>query len=170
MIRNREPAPLRETREATKEDAAAVANLFRTTFAATYPHFAKLHASEEDLAHFQKVLQSNHTVVVDKDGEIAGFCAFTPGWVNYLYVLPKYQGSGIGSRLLNEAKSENAALQLWTFQENQKARNFYERHGFKLVEETDGAGNEEKQPDVRYVWERVPKTAKEFRLSVWAIA
>jgi len=154
MIRNREPALLRETHEATKEDVAAMANLFRTTFAATYPHFAKLHAPEEDLAHFQKVLQSNHTVIVEKDGEIAGFCAFTPGWVNYLYVLPKYQGSGIGSRLLNEAKSENAVLQLWTFQENQKARNFYERHGFKLVEETDGAGNEEKQPDVRYVWER----------------
>ncbi|MGA6971241.1 MAG: GNAT family N-acetyltransferase [Candidatus Binatus sp.] len=155
MICNREPAPLRETRDAIREDAAAVTHLFRTTFAATYAYFANLHTPEEDLAHFQKVLQSNHTVVVEKDGEIAGFCAFTPGWVNYLYVLPKYQGSGIGSRLLHQAKSENAELQLWTFQQNQKARNFYERHGFKPVEETDGAGNEEKQPDVRYVWKRI---------------
>ncbi len=36
MICNREPAPLRETRDAIREDAAAVTHLFRTTFAATY--------------------------------------------------------------------------------------------------------------------------------------
>jgi GNAT superfamily N-acetyltransferase len=128
--------------------------LFRATHDATYPHFPKLHTAAEDLAHFQKVLQSNRTIVIEKDGEIAGFCACTPGWVNYLYVLPRYQGSGLGSRLLDAAKSDTAALQLWTFQENLKARKFYERHGFRAVEETGGAGNEEKQPDVRYVWER----------------
>jgi len=45
-----------------------------------------------------------------------------------------------------------AGLELWTFQVNDGARRFYERHGFRAVEVTDGAGNEERQPDVRYAW------------------
>jgi ribosomal protein S18 acetylase RimI-like enzyme len=43
-------------------------------------------------------------------------------------------------------------LQLWVFQKNVGARRFYERHGFRLVELTDGAGNEENEPDARYEW------------------
>jgi hypothetical protein len=42
---------------------------------------------------------------------------------------------------------------LWTFQANAPARRFYERHGFGAVEFGDGSGNEEGEPDVRYVWE-----------------
>jgi GNAT superfamily N-acetyltransferase len=45
-----------------------------------------------------------------------------------------------------------AGLELWTFQVNESARRFYERHGFTEVEHTDGAGNEEREPDVRYAW------------------
>ena len=43
-------------------------------------------------------------------------------------------------------------LELWTFQVNVGARRFYERHGFRAVELTDGSANEEHEPDVRYVW------------------
>jgi hypothetical protein len=49
-----------------------------------------------------------------------------------------------------------AELQLWTFQVNAGARRFYERHGFVPVELTDGATNQERQPDVRYRW--VPRS------------
>ena len=43
-------------------------------------------------------------------------------------------------------------MQLWTFQQNDRARRFYEARGFEAVEFTDGSGNKERQPDVRYVW------------------
>ncbi len=45
-----------------------------------------------------------------------------------------------------------AGLQLWTFQVNGPAQSFYERHGCRAVERTDGATNEEREPDVRYAW------------------
>jgi hypothetical protein len=48
----------------------------------------------------------------------------------------------------------SARLQLWTFQRNAQVRRFYESRGFVLVEETDGAGNEEREPDARYLWSR----------------
>jgi hypothetical protein len=46
-----------------------------------------------------------------------------------------------------------AALDLWTFQANLGARNFYERHGFAAVATSDG-DNEEGAPDIRYHWQR----------------
>jgi hypothetical protein len=39
-------------------------------------------------------------------------------------------------------------------QRNTRARRFYEARGFVLTEETDGAGNEENEPDARYLWVR----------------
>ncbi len=44
-------------------------------------------------------------------------------------------------------------LTLWAFQVNGAAHRFYERHGFLAAESTDGSGNEEREPDVRYVWQ-----------------
>jgi hypothetical protein len=43
-------------------------------------------------------------------------------------------------------------FQFWVFQQNERARRFYEAHGAAAVEFTDGSGNEEKTPDVRYRW------------------
>jgi ribosomal protein S18 acetylase RimI-like enzyme len=55
--------------------------------------------------------------------------------------------------LLDLAKAlQPAGLQLWVFETNVGAQRFYRRHGFVEVERTDGAGNEEKAPDIRMAW------------------
>jgi GNAT superfamily N-acetyltransferase len=87
-------------------------------------------------------------------GALAGIIAFRSDWIDQLYVLPEVQGRGVGSELLKVAKRAFDCLQLWTFQRNLGARRFYEARGFELVEETDGARNEEKEPDARYLWVR----------------
>jgi GNAT superfamily N-acetyltransferase len=89
------------------------------------------------------------------DGDrLTGLIAFHDDWIEQLYVLPEAQGRGVGSALLEIARRTADRLQLWTFQRNAQARHFYEARGFALVEETDGTGNEEKEPDARYLWTR----------------
>jgi GNAT superfamily N-acetyltransferase len=74
-------------------------------------------------------------------------------WLEQLYVLPGSHGRGIGSALLDHAKVRRPdGLQLWAFESNSVARAFYESRGFVAVEHTDGTGNEERSPDVRYRW------------------
>jgi GNAT superfamily N-acetyltransferase len=92
--------------------------------------------------------------VADDDGRVVAMMVLTPGWVDQLYVAPDQIGMGLGRRLLDLAKREASkdGLQLWTFQVNDRARRFYERNGFTAAETTDGSGNEEREPDVRYVW------------------
>jgi GNAT superfamily N-acetyltransferase len=85
---------------------------------------------------------------------IIGIIAFRQDWIDQLYVLPTAQGRGIGSELLQVAQNSFDRLQLWTFQRNGQARRFYQARGFALVRETDGAGNEEREPDALYLWTR----------------
>jgi GNAT superfamily N-acetyltransferase len=89
------------------------------------------------------------------NGRIVAMMSLAPGWVEHLYVHPEAQRTGVGTELLDLAKNSPLAgggLALWTFQANSGARRFYERHGFVAVELTDGDGNEERTPDVRYEW------------------
>ncbi|SEN34374.1 Acetyltransferase (GNAT) family protein [Bradyrhizobium sp. OK095] len=86
------------------------------------------------------------------DDELIGIIAFHDDWVEQLYVLPGAQGRGVGTELLDVAKGAFERLELWTFQRNSPARRFYEARGFALVEQTDVARNEEREPDARYLW------------------
>ncbi|MFJ3668534.1 GNAT family N-acetyltransferase [Streptomyces sp. NPDC090106] len=84
---------------------------------------------------------------------IVGMMVLNGGLLSQLYLAPDWRGRGIGDRFIRLAKDRSPdGLHLWAFQVNEPARRFYERHGFVAVEYTDGSGNEEREPDVRYEW------------------
>ena len=142
-----------EVRRASDDDAPAVAEAFLDSFHATYD-FPLAHTDDEVRGWIRDRLIPDHEVWVATDGgRVVALLALAPGWVEQLYVAPDRLGEGIGGRLLSLAKGRQPdALQLWTFQVNERARRFYEHHGFVAVEQTDGSGNQERQPDVRYEW------------------
>lgn len=120
----------------------------------TLSFLPELHSVDETIAWMgHEVLLKDHVWVAEADGEIAGYVAFTEDWINQLYVDPERQGQGAGNALLAHVLAAGSPKQLWTFQQNVRARGFYEARGFRAVEFTDGEGNEEKTPDVRYLWE-----------------
>ena len=99
------------------------------------------------------LLPETESWIAEEGATAVGFIAIGDRSVEQLYVSPGWTGRGIGSSLVRLAQARRAVgLELWTFQVNEGARRFYERHGFRAVELTDGAGNEEREPDVRYVW------------------
>jgi GNAT superfamily N-acetyltransferase len=144
-------------RKARAADAPAIARLIRQSKSEAMPWLAKPHTLEEDEGWVAGVLLPSHDVRVAvslaDQGALIGVVALSPGWVNQLYVATSEQGRGVGSRLLRLAQeSTTEALQLWTFQRNIRAREFYEWHGFVEVRRTNG-DNEEHEPDVLYRWE-----------------
>jgi GNAT superfamily N-acetyltransferase len=140
-------------RTAGPTDGAVVAKVFGAA-RAEMRYLPQLHSASEDVAFFsEQVVPASRVVVADVDGEAVGFSAVKDGWLEHLYVTPLWQGRGIGSQLLGRAMNENpAGLSLWAFAENHRAIAFYARAGFEEVLRTDGAGNEERQPDVQMRW------------------
>lgn len=134
------------------DDGGAIAALFRRSFG-TLTFLPTLHTPDEDRAFFGRAVDEQHVWIWEEGGQVLGFAALGDGMLNHLYVEPEATGRGIGTALLARAKEQSPrGFRLWTFQQNDGARRFYERHGFSVVEMTDGAGNEEREPDVLYAW------------------
>jgi GNAT superfamily N-acetyltransferase len=139
-------------RRATLDESDEVARVHRTSMTAAMPYLPALHTPDEDRAFFRtRVFPACEVWIAVIDG-IAGFIAFRDGWVDHLYILPDQQSRGLGRTLLNKAKERNSGLQLWTFQRNVNAIRFYTANEFRLIRETDGAANEEREPDALYGW------------------
>jgi GNAT superfamily N-acetyltransferase len=146
----RRPDPARLDIEA---DAAMAVQ--RSTLRVTLPGLHNPHTPDED-REWIRGLFARLSVWLAVDGErVVGVLSREDEWVRQLYVAPDRTGQRIGQRLLDAFLDEAAAapfpvVRLWTFQRNAGARRFYERNGFVAVEFTDGSGNEEREPDVRY--------------------
>ena len=141
-------------RRAIPTDAAAVADVWLRSYKAALPGVRQAHPDGEVRGWFRDVVvPERETWVADATGRVVGLLVLSPGDLDQLYLDPDWRGRGLGDRLVALAKERSpGGLQLWTFQVNGPACRFYERHGFVEVERTDGRGNEEREPDVRYAW------------------
>ncbi|BCW90135.1 hypothetical protein sos41_33030 [Alphaproteobacteria bacterium SO-S41] len=143
-------------RRATTDDIPIVAAGFLAARKVMLDIVPMVHPDESVLPWMRDVLfPTTEMWVAEVQGRVAAMMSLSAGWVEHLYADPSAQGGGVGTALLDLAKANAhgaGGLQLWTFQGNAGARRFYERRGFIAVAFTDGAGNEERTPDVRYVW------------------
>jgi GNAT superfamily N-acetyltransferase len=134
-------------------DMEQAARVHRASFDHALPWLAALHSPDEDRWFYRERVFKTCVLWGAFDAAVmTGMIAFRDGWIEQLYVVSDAQGRGLGGTLLDIAKRTSDRLQLWTFQRNVKARAFYEARGFKLIEQTDGARNEENEPDALYLW------------------
>ncbi len=140
-----------ELREATAADVDAVAALFLRCWRGSYADVLPAHVIDVfDEAGARELWQralgapkaGTRGVVAVEDGRIVGVVRMgrdpnepAAGHVFSLYVDPGAQGSGVGGRLRAEAeawfRSEGLAEStLWVFEANERARGFYDRHGW----------------------------------------
>lgn len=135
-------------RAATADDALAISAIHRLAAL-----FTPLQTAEENLSFVcERLMRENQIWVAEAGGTVVGYIAFNDGWVSHLFIHPDHQGQGHGVALLAHVMADRRERQLWTFQKNARARTFYEARGWVLAERTDGRGNEQNEPEVRYVW------------------
>ena len=139
-------------RPAGSADAAEIAEIFLEAHADAMPYLPRLHTDDDVRGWIRDVvLPGDEVVVAEVDGRLAGFAALDEHLLDHIYVHPELQGRGIGDALLARVKElRPGGFRLWVFQRNTGARRFYERCGLRLVELTDGAGNDEREPDALY--------------------
>jgi chorismate mutase/GNAT superfamily N-acetyltransferase len=151
-------------RPAVPEDVETLADLFWAARQAAYPAMPHSVHTREECGHwFREVLgvlprttpmpAGRETWVAERDGEVVGYLVLDPVWLDSLYVRADLLGQGIGSALLELAKSlRPGGFSLWVFETNEAAQRFYTGHGLVPVRRTDGSDNEERAPDLEMAW------------------
>ena len=113
-----------------------------------------VHTFESQAFFLNHILPETHKIYVALSNETrlpVAFVAINDSEINQLYVHRKFQSMGIGSQLLAMAKQQSSGrLSLRTFENNIRAQQFYERHGFVAI--GGDAENEEGLPDILYEW------------------
>lgn len=140
-------------RAARSTDAGAVGAIL-SEFIDTTDWMPRIHTRAEDLSFAGMMIARGWVTVAEGAAGVEGFAACDGPEVNALYVAQEARGQGVGGRLLSTLKEGRNTLELWTFQRNTQAQKFYLRHGFVEVTRTDGARNDEKLPDIRYIWKK----------------
>lgn len=159
-----------EVRDATPEDAAAIARVQERGWQAAYRHVFP--AEELDRGGFiladrwhERLVRPPagwSTFVAEHDGEVVGFSAVGPsrdetgiGELYAIYVDPEHWSTGAGRTLIAEAeqslRTTYREVTLWVLEDNPRARAFYERAGWT----SDGGRKAEarwgvRAPEVRY--------------------
>lgn len=98
---------------------------------------------EERRKHEQNYRPETHRLVLVA-GQVAGLIAVedepTHLWLVKLYLLERFRGKGLGSALLaqvmQQARAQGKRVRLRVLRVNTGARRLYERHGFKVVQDT----------------------------------
>ncbi len=125
------------------------------------------------LKYFSAIDPATISIALDKSTSvIASFMVLSQGMLDHLYVAVEYQGYGIGSHFLNQAKAQSPnGLELFTFQKNHGAQSFYLSHGFHEVHRghADSADNPwatsaEDLADIKYRWEP-EETADSYKMN-----
>ena len=75
------------------------------------------------------------------DGKLVGLLVFSRHpegrtEIEAIHSLPESWGTGLGEAMLEFALDGAYAAGLWAFEENKRARRFYEKHGFRFTGET----------------------------------
>jgi putative acetyltransferase len=78
-------------------------------------------------------LPATETWVYEMDDDVVGFISMLNNEIGGLFVLPHFQGKGIGSALADFVASKFSVLEVEVFDKNFIGSAFYDKYGFKVV-------------------------------------
>ena len=88
-----------------------------------------------NLAMVQQAFGQAQIYVYEKQGQILGFIGLQDDYLAGLFVKQTFQGQGIGTKLLDHAKKQVSHLSLHVYCQNKKAVTFYQKAGFKIMDQ-----------------------------------
>jgi ribosomal protein S18 acetylase RimI-like enzyme len=142
-------------RFADEADAAVIARIHMTSRLAAMPYLPPQRRSHEQVTRWIRdvPLRQCRTWVAVRDAEIMGYAALDGDVLEHLYLRPDARRQGIGTLLLDEVRRHSPdGVSLHVFQQNTEARAFYQRHGFTIVDSSDGDRNMENLSDMTLRW------------------
>jgi len=86
----------------------------------------------------------NADILIYEEDEIKGFIGVVDkAYIAGLFISKKFQGCGIGTKLIGACKNRYPILMLDVYVKNNKAVTFYSNHGFRIKEEKENSDTKE---------------------------
>lgn len=162
-----------DTRRAETSDAFGIAAVhdasWRHAYTGLIPHGAlDTMVRRRDPKWWARAIRnSTRILVLEIDGQVVGYATLGPnrvaaleeqGEIYELYLLPEYQGVGLGKKLFLNARKELVRLGMkgcvvWVLEDNAPAVQFYRNAGGSDVAEGDETFNGKKLGKVAFVWQ-----------------
>jgi GNAT superfamily N-acetyltransferase len=123
----REPGRQPVLRNARSGEAATIASIHETTARVAFAHVfgRQPYPTEHTRERWRRF--SGEVVLAELDGSVVGFAARDGDLLDALFVLPNFQGRGIGSALLS---AFGPVSRLWVLK-GTEAQRFYEARGWR---------------------------------------
>ncbi len=130
-----------ETRQATAEDFHRLLGI-RNQVLREYILQVRGWDEAREEARFRRNFDAETTQVITANGLVVGFLGVREEddhlYIAQAYIIPEYQGRGIGTSLIREVLAGDQPVELWVMTSNTGARRLYERLGFRVTgEEND---------------------------------
>ena len=91
-----------------------------------------------------KTMLPNADILIYEEDEIKGFIGIVDKtYIAGLFISKKFQGCGIGTKLIEVCKNRYPILMLDVYVKNDKAVTFYSNHGFRIKEEKENSDTKE---------------------------
>lgn len=136
-------------------DLAEAVALWRASKQAAFPYVAaqQLYTLKNDTGYFRDVVSQECDVwLAERGGQIVGLLAMRDDLIDQLFVGVGLQRQGVGTALLARARELSPdQLRAYTFQKNDAARRFFEKHGFQIIR-AGISPPPENEPDLEYTW------------------
>ena len=100
--------------------------------------------------YMRQALPHAEVYVCEVNGEIAGFAGIDGNHIAGLFVDENYQSQSIGTSLIEFIKQHHFTLTLAVYKKNEKALQFYSKHGFAVTEERIDTRTGEKELLMRW--------------------
>jgi ribosomal protein S18 acetylase RimI-like enzyme len=162
-----------DIRKAELRDAAAIADVHQDAWRGAYsgiiPHrtLARMINRRGPDWWANAIRRAATVLVIEIGGKLAGYATIgknrarelsQQGEIYELYLLPEYQGIGLGSRLFSAAKAKLAesglrGLVVWALEENAGALSFYEGAGGRDIAEGVEVFEQKALKKVAFVWD-----------------
>lgn len=165
-------------REATVSDAEGIAQIHVTSWQSAYrgqipDTYLDSLSVEKRTALWKQILgekqSTGRVLVAEEEGQLTGFMSVGPshekdttpevGKLHAIYLAPSRMGQGIGTALMEAGLTALrdmgfAEAILWVLTSNEKARRFYEKHGWSadghtLIDETEERALHESRYHIR---------------------
>lgn len=132
-------------RKMRKDDIDVVVDIWYKASIQAHSFIPKKYWEDNKNLMKYKYLPISEVYLAVKDKAVLGFIALVSDNLAAIFVEPKLQGEGIGSLLLDYAKSIRNVLWLKVYVKNKRAVHFYKKKGFKVKSKSTDSDTGEKE-------------------------